>query len=244
MLQDALADAGYPGAGAGGLQRRPGLAGACRRRRLLRPPRARGRPPDLRRRRRGGPPAAARLRGGGRGDSGGAAGAGTRARPAPDRRRRRHRDGPGSRRAGRPARRPRSRRRRHRRRGRPARPHPGRPGRTGPAGTGPRLRHPLARRDAAGPRTACCGRSWACDGPTPWRSARSRAWTRGTTRATRIPPSPGPGPGWRCCRCWRRSSARGWPSRWPGRRRSCSSTPTTSRMWPTTPLPACGTQSG
>ncbi len=56
---------------------------------------------------------------------------------------------------------------------------------------------------------ACCGHSWACAGPRRWKSAPSRDWTPGTTPATRTPPLRGPGPVWRCCRCWRRSSARG-----------------------------------
>ena len=114
----------------------------------------------------------------------------------------------------------------------PAGPHPRRPGRAGAAGPGPRLGHAVPGRNAARPRDAAPARSWACAARTPWRSAALRNWTPGTIPATPIPPSPARGPAWRCCRCWRKSSAPESPNPWPAPPPSCSSTPTIWKTWP------------
>ena len=59
----------------------------------------------------------------------------------------------------------------------------------------------------------------------------------GTIPATRTPPLPAPGPGWKCCRCWRKSSGPASRNPWPGPPPSCSWTRTTWRTWPNARLP-------
>ena len=94
------------------------------------------------------------------------------------------------------------------------------------------------------PAAGCCARSWACGARTPWRSAGWRTWSPGTTRPTPIPCTRVPGPGLRCCPCWRTSLAPALPNRSPARPRSCSSTPITWRTWRTTPFERLRQQTG
>ena len=114
-------------------------------------------------------------------------------------------------------------------------------------GSGVRSLAGMARADAA----AACGRCWSCPRRPPRRPAARTASCPGRTRRTLDPPTPGYGSGSACCRCWRPSSGRASPRRWPGPlswpgttrtcwtrsrpRRTRRPTSWTARCWPSLP---------
>ena len=92
-----------------------------------------------------------------------------------------------------------------------ARAHPGRPGRAGAAGPRPRLRRPVARRDAAPSRPVRAPAAGPGAGPPPRRRAGPRGSTRGRTRTTTTRPTAGSAP----VACWSRLETRPRPGRRP-----------------------------